>query len=242
MSNIYDNNQEENLPDEKPSEKFWRILWYNKGKLIWLNVLVVACSLPIITVGPVMTAMMYVLREIVDERLTYTTSDFFLAFKKNWKQALPIGILHVGFTIAIGFAAWYYYAWLSQKSEGGVLAALAATIVVLILFLMAAAGIYLYQLISGCQLSSKDLIKDAIYLGIIELKSNAVTVLIMLAIILLLLSPTLFISVWFYPISLLLVALVGLTIPNYIAVYRSKKHIAKYVTDPYYQNISDINE
>lgn len=237
MFNKHENLNENEQP-EKPYERFLRILWYNKYKLIWLNVLVVICSLPIVTIGPVMAAMTYVLQEIVDERLTYTTSDFFSAIKKNWKQAMPVGLLHIGLSVLIGFASWYYYAWLSQKCEGGTFAFLAATLAVLLLFLLTVAGLYLYLLISGCQLSTKDVIKDAVYLGIIEMKTNAVTILYMFAIILLLLAPTLFISVWFYPISLLLIAIVGITIPNYIAVYRSSKYIKKYVTDPYYKDSS----
>lgn len=55
--------------------------------LIILNLLVVICSIPVVTVGASWTAMYYVLMRIRNDETTSVTKDFFYAFKLNFKQA-----------------------------------------------------------------------------------------------------------------------------------------------------------
>ena len=51
-----------------------------------LNLLVLFCSIPIITMGAALTAMHYVALKVVRNEESYITKDFFKSFKMNFKQ------------------------------------------------------------------------------------------------------------------------------------------------------------
>jgi len=75
--------------------------------LMILNLLVITCSIPIITMGASLTAMHYVALKIVRNEESYITKDFFKSFRMNFKQAtlmwlfvLVVGVL-IGYDIFI---------------------------------------------------------------------------------------------------------------------------------------------
>lgn len=61
--------------------------------LMWLNVLTMICCIPIITIGPSLTAMHYMALKIVRNEECYITKGFFKSFKENFWQGMVIGIL-----------------------------------------------------------------------------------------------------------------------------------------------------
>ena len=61
--------------------------------MMWLNLLTVVCSLPVFTAGAAMTAMHYVLLKIFRDEEGAITAAFFKAFRENFKQSTVIGIL-----------------------------------------------------------------------------------------------------------------------------------------------------
>ena len=61
--------------------------------LMWLNVLTLICCIPIITIGPSLTAMHYMALKIVRNEECYITKGFFKSFKENFWQGMLIGIL-----------------------------------------------------------------------------------------------------------------------------------------------------
>lgn len=60
------------------------------AQLMWLNVLVLACSLPLITAGAAMTAMHYVLIRVLRDGNESVTRCFFRSFRKNFWQATAV--------------------------------------------------------------------------------------------------------------------------------------------------------
>lgn len=75
-----------------PEGKFMRYgakLW----DMMWLNVLTLICSIPIITAGPALTAMHYVLYKIYRDEETGITKLFFKSFGQNFKQGIVIQLL-----------------------------------------------------------------------------------------------------------------------------------------------------
>lgn len=67
--------------------------------ILWLSLLWLFCSLPIITVGISTTALYYVMIKLVRDEETAITRTFFRAFKDNLKQGFVSGILLI---LAIG--------------------------------------------------------------------------------------------------------------------------------------------
>ncbi len=58
--------------------------------LVILNILVMVCSLPIVTIGAAWTALYYVTVKMVKNEESYVVKDFFKSFKQNFKQATLI--------------------------------------------------------------------------------------------------------------------------------------------------------
>lgn len=61
--------------------------------ILWLSLLWLFCSLPIITAGISTTALYYVMIKLVRDEETAITRTFFRAFKENLKQGFAAGIL-----------------------------------------------------------------------------------------------------------------------------------------------------
>ncbi|MBE6985867.1 MAG: DUF624 domain-containing protein [Ruminococcaceae bacterium] len=70
--------------------------------LIWLNILTLVCSIPIVTSSAAVTAMHYVELKILRNEEYGITASFFRSFKMNLKQGLAIQIifLPVGYLLA----------------------------------------------------------------------------------------------------------------------------------------------
>lgn len=69
----------------------------------WLNVLWMACSLPIFTIGASTTALYTVTLRIARDEESHITRDFFSAFKKNFRQATRLWLIMLVIGIVIGF-------------------------------------------------------------------------------------------------------------------------------------------
>ena len=68
-----------------------------------LNLLVLFCSLPIITMGASLTAMHYVALRVVRNEESYITKDFFKSFKMNFKQATKMWLFMLLVGVLIGY-------------------------------------------------------------------------------------------------------------------------------------------
>ena len=67
------------------------------AQLMWLNILTVICSLPLITIGAAFTAMHRVLVDIYRDEENKITRTYFSSFKKNFWQATKIWLLYLVF-------------------------------------------------------------------------------------------------------------------------------------------------
>lgn len=61
--------------------------------LMWLNILAMICCIPIITIGPSLTALHYMCLKIVRNEECYITKGYFKSFKENFKQATLIWLM-----------------------------------------------------------------------------------------------------------------------------------------------------
>lgn len=80
--------------------KFYRFistLW----DMIKLNFLWMLFSLPIVTIGAATVAAYSVTLKMVDDTEGYVGRQFIKAFKENWKQSIPLGLLALVATYAV---------------------------------------------------------------------------------------------------------------------------------------------
>lgn len=82
--------------------------------LMWLNILVLFCSLPIFTIGASYTAAHYVALKIHRNEEGYITKDFFSAFKSNFKQSTLIWLILMVVIVILGCD---YYLIMNDKIE-----------------------------------------------------------------------------------------------------------------------------
>lgn len=63
--------------------------------LMWLNILTWICCIPIITIGPALTALHYVVLKMVRDEECYIARDYFKSFKVNLRQGIAIWLMEL---------------------------------------------------------------------------------------------------------------------------------------------------
>ena len=81
--------------------------------LMWLNILTILCCLPIVTVGPALTALNYMALKIVRNEECYITKGYFTSFKRNFIQGTIIWLI---FLVIIAVLGCDFYI-MSQKGD-----------------------------------------------------------------------------------------------------------------------------
>ena len=226
-----------NRAEKKRFFLFWEIFWRKKFKLIGLNLLYILCCIPVITIGPATAGLMYVLRNMANERPTFVVADFFDAFKKNFKQGVVVGLLNLLLAAVDLFGVWFYYSWATQRAEGGTFGMIALIVALSFGFVILFSSFYIYLMMVTCDLSLKALIKNSFILGLVGFKTNIITTLAVILVEVVVLLPMFPYLCW--PASIVLFALYGTSLPAFITAFNSYKYITKYVTDPYYEEHAD---
>lgn len=75
--------------------------------LIWLNLLWLICSLPLVTIGASTTALYYTLMRLARDEEGYLMKDFFTAFRQNFGKATKIMLIFV-FVSLVCLADFFY--------------------------------------------------------------------------------------------------------------------------------------
>ncbi len=81
--------------------KFWN--------MVWISVLWIVCSIPIVTMGAASTAAYYSMVKSVRSNEDRATRDFFKSFKQNFKQATIMTVIYLIVGVLFAFATYFYY-------------------------------------------------------------------------------------------------------------------------------------
>jgi len=71
----------------------------NLTDIVILNVICLICCIPIVTIGPAVTAMHYVTLKIVKDENGYIVKNFFKSFKENFRQAFIAWLIFLLITV-----------------------------------------------------------------------------------------------------------------------------------------------
>lgn len=82
-------------------EKFWNV--------VWISVLWIVCSIPIVTIGASSCAAYYSMVKSVRKNEDRATRDFFKSFKQNFVQATIMTVVYLIVGAAFAVATWFYY-------------------------------------------------------------------------------------------------------------------------------------
>lgn len=71
----------------------------NLTDIVILNVICLICCIPVVTIGPAVTAMHYVTLKMVKDENGYIVKNFFKSFKENFRQAFIAWLIFLLITV-----------------------------------------------------------------------------------------------------------------------------------------------
>jgi uncharacterized membrane protein YesL len=213
---------DKNGPEKKRFFYFFELFGRKFWKLIELNLLYLLCCIPIVTIGPATCGLVYILRNFANEKPVFMVSDFFDAFKSNFKQGFALGILDILTSGIVAIALLWYIA--NQGLSWAMAIPLGLSIVVLVLLMFM--RFYTYLCTVTVELPLKHIIKNSFIFAFLGFKHNFCTLFWWAVLIVPLL--------WYLPLIWALVfVLIGFALIWFIAVFNSYPYIVKYIIEPH---------
>ena len=186
-------------------------------------------ALTLFTFGCVNVGSAYILRNIAKGEPVFIWSDFWYAIKRNWKQALPFGILD-----ALINALLIFNIYTTVVTTNDFLTSMmfwANIVLVLLYFFMRS---YFYIQMVTFNLSSFKILKNSLIFALVGMKRNILALLgtalfILLEIMLVFSAGGIFVS-----IAIILPFMMLFSTMAYMKVYASYFKIKELMIDPYY--------
>lgn len=110
--------------------------------ILYVGILWVVTSLPIVTAGTATVAAYYAMSKSVRRKTGYIGKEFMRSFKTNFRQSLPLTILFLIILAVLSIDIWYVWT-NDSKTNSSIF-----MVLVLILFLFAGIAIYIFPLLS----------------------------------------------------------------------------------------------
>jgi uncharacterized membrane protein YesL len=169
--------------------------------LMLLNLLVMTMCIPIITIGPALTALHYVLLKMARKEEGYLFVPFLKSFKANFKIATLCWLIMLALMMV------FYVDMEIINNSGLEFARWLRTALYAVLLIGVMAGIYVFPLIARFENNIRNTFKNALYMAIINLPKTALMIVIYL------IPPALaLLSLNTLPIVFLL----GISVPSYM--------------------------
>ena len=153
-------------PKKKMFFTFLEVWFRNFWKLTLVSIVYSLMSLTLIPCGLGEAGMANVCRNLASDRHSFGLSDFFSTIKKNWKQALPAGLINLFITAALCFALYFY--WIN----GGIFSIIAFGICFSCLTVFTFMKYHVWLLIITFKLSIKKIYKNCFLFAFVNLKYN----------------------------------------------------------------------
>lgn len=209
-------------PQKKRFFAFFDLFTRKFFKLIQLNLLYVLFCIPVVTIGPATAALMKIVRYYNEGKPVFLISDFFDAFKTNFKQGFVMSIISAVCIVLSFFSIVFYFNQTVINLWYFIPLALISSITIIVIL----AHFYTYLLISSVNLKLFSIIKNSVMLAFLGLKSNVFTFIFV--------CPVIALSILFVPVSLPVVILMTFSYSALVVCYNSFQYIYKYIVRPYY--------
>ena len=231
---------DKNAPKKKTFIVFFETFFRNFWKFITINLVFSVISIPILTNGLAAVGLTNVARNTARDKHSFGLSDFFETIKKNWKQALPAGIINTVIYVLSFFSFYFYY-----FSEGKFsIIGLGMILAILLIFTMM--NMYIWTLMITFKFSLKQIYQNSCRFVFINLFKNFLCLICLvlvhiiyfaIAIVTLKISPNAFV----FAVTVLIIFYI-LTYPAFkflLTQYIIFPSIKKYIIDPYYKEHPD---
>lgn len=197
------------------------------GKLVdcvWLSMLFLITCIPIFTIGASLTSLYYTVQKVLKNDRGYVSTEYFQAFKNNFKQATIIWLV----LLAVGLLLAGDIRILNAMGEAGNKWGKASIFFRIMMLFEIMWGVYIFSYVARFENTIKNIIKNAGFMAILNLPKTLLLFVITLAFGLL---------VYIVPISIILVPALYCWIMNPIleSVFR------KYMSEEDLENEEDLN-
>lgn len=157
-------------PPERGIRRFGFLLWNHMWKLVTLNLLFLAFSIPVVTMPAAMCGMNRVLIKLVREGNCFLWDEFRKEFRQSLFKSLPFGAIFA-FLMYDG-----YYALSMGTSNSGGMSVLLTGVGCFLMILTALYFSYVFVLMPTLALKNRYLAKNAFILMMTEWKTNLVII------------------------------------------------------------------
>lgn len=200
--------------------------------------LVVAIALQItfaVLIGPATAGMTKVIKAFVLEKHTFIWRDFKAGFKDNFKYASIVGFIDCLVLLSANASLQVYPAMAIQTGSKGYYVPMVISLSLFLIILVM--NYYIFPMMISTTLSFKNLLKNSFALAFVALKQN-----FLIFIINLLLLGVMGVLLFFvFRVFMLLLPFFPAAFICFVTCFISYPVIQKYVINPYYTSIGEIN-
>ena len=218
---------DKDAPQKKRFFFFFELYGRKFWKLVQLNLLFCLCCIPIVTIGPAIAGMTYILRNFAQERPVFMVSDFFDAFKSNFKQSFLFWLLDTLVTSVCTISFVWYFVNAGLSWAMAIPLGFCILVEVLLMFMR----FHAYLMMVTVDLPLQHIIKNSLIFAFLGLKTN----LISLFFVLLIMVP----AVWFFPVSVLPGILLVFSTVGFIVVFNAYPYLVKYIIEPHERKVRE---
>ncbi|MBQ7059899.1 MAG: YesL family protein [Firmicutes bacterium] len=183
--------------------------------LVFANVLFLICCLPVITIGPAISALYKVCRNIQEDRGSGVARTFFSAFKDNLKEGIIAWLIIAGLLLLCGVDFWYWFHY-STGTTQQIMLVLCGGIVALILMCA--------QWIFPIQYQFRNTVKNTLKNSLLFALKYLIPTLLMSV----LTAGWLFLLLYFDYLRILFL-IIGISLPVFLKTYYIRKIFKQYL-------------
>ena len=173
-----------------------------------------------VTFGPATAGATYVLRNFAREEHAYIWYHFWKAFKSNFRQASVMGVIDILVSCIAAYVIMFYAMSMGEGNSFVIL--LILSVIFLIIFTVM--NYYVYLLMVTIELPFTHLIKNSFILSVLGIKYNVVVFIFTFIVGA--------VEVLFFPITLPVVLIIGVSTPMFITTFGVYPVVKKYCIDP----------
>ncbi len=226
-----------NAPKKKTFIVFFETFFRNFWKFIVINIVYGIVSIPVLTNGLAAAGLTNVTRNIARDKHSFGTSDFFETIKKNWKQALPAGIIKILIYLILGFDLYFFY-----TGGEGIMTTVGLGISLCMLFIFTVMDYYVWTLIITFKFKLKQIYKNSFKFVFINMKMNLLCFFVILLVYAVNIALIFLLGSYWIIVLTFELLLYFLLYPSFrylLVQYCTFPSIKKYIIDPYYQEHPD---
>ena len=188
-----------------------------------------------VLIGPATAGMTKVIRLFVINKHSFVMRDFFRGFRNNFKNAAIVGFIDCLIVISAIASLNVYPALAIQTQSKLMYIPMVLTFSLFLVIIIM--NHYIFLMMTATSLSLKNILKNSFALAFVALKQNLLTFIISLLVVALMVV----IEFYFFPVFLLLVPFFPAAVLCLLNCFISYPIIQKYVINPYYTSIGEIN-